>query len=63
MENMVVQFNETHKWCGCLGIISEAKPDINRYLIGVPVPQRGTAYIFAQREEFEVVGVAALVAE
>ena len=28
LENVVVQFNENHKWCGCLGIINESKPEI-----------------------------------
>lgn len=32
--NDVVQFNENHKWCGCLGIIDEVQGD--RYLVGSP---------------------------
>ena len=62
MKNKVVQFNELHKWCGCLGIVTEASPEGDRYLIGVPIPQKGTAYIFATRIEFEVIGEAVLVA-
>lgn len=41
--NDVVQFNDNHKWCGCLGIISEVKDcgkNGTRYLIGVPMPQQ-----------------------
>lgn len=62
MNNKVVQFNENHKWCGCLGIISRSDPDIDRYLIGVPVPQQGTAYIFANLNDFEIIGDAVLIA-
>lgn len=43
----VVQFNENHKWCGSLGIITKVK-DIDNdtlYMIGVPIPQQGIAYI------------------
>lgn len=65
----VVQFNERHKWCGCLGIINEAKKigggedaDV-RYMIGVPIPQQGTAYIFTMdsKREIEFIGPAILV--
>lgn len=52
----VVQFNKRHKWCGCLGIIEEIKdyaeePEMIRYLVGVPVPKQGTAYIFVYNYE------------
>ena len=61
----VVQFNENHKWCGCLGIIEEveSKPYGMRYLIGVPVPQQGTAYIFVNEGEMaiEYIGRAELM--
>lgn len=61
----VVQFNERHKWCGCLGIIEEVKKcgDDVRYMIGVPVPQQGTAYIFTMdsKREIEFIGPAILV--
>lgn len=60
----VVQFNENHKWCGCLGIIDEIKEigsDI-RYMVGVPIPQGGTAYIFVLESEnaIELIGKAIL---
>lgn len=72
--NDVVQFNENHKWRGCLGIItekkeihnedlqSEGKNDI-RFMVAVPVPQGGTAYIFVMASEFaiEYVGSAILI--
>ena len=61
LKNEVVQFNEKHKWCGCLGIVEEVKK--NRIMIGVPVPENGTAYIFAQPEELERIGEAVLVLE
>lgn len=55
----VVQFIEGHKWVGCLGIIYEIKKD--RYMVGVPVPQQGTAYIFTNEKEIERIGEASLV--
>lgn len=57
----VVQFIEGHKWVGCLGIIYEIKKD--RYMVGVPVPQQGTAYIFTNEKEIEIerIGEASLV--
>ena len=41
--NDVVQFTENHKWCGCLGIITEDKGEGHprRYMIGVPIPMQG----------------------
>ena len=61
----VVQFNEKHKWCGCLGFINDRKECGNdvRYMIGVPVPQQGTAYIFSMRsaKEVEYIGNAIFV--
>ena len=65
-KGMVVQFIEKHKWAGCLGIITEVKElgDDIRYMIAVPVPQQGTAYIFSMEsdEEFELItGFAKLV--
>ncbi len=43
----VVQFNENHKWCGSLGIITRVKEADNDtlYTIAVPIPQQGIAYI------------------
>lgn len=62
--NDVVQFNEKHDWCGSLGIITEVKEygDDVRYMIGVPVPQQGTAYIFVMESEgaVEYIGRAVL---
>ena len=59
--NDVVQFNENHKWCGCLGIIDEVQGD--RYLVGVPVPQNGAAYIFVMDSDdtIEYIGDAVMV--
>ena len=62
----VVQFIEKHEWAGCLGIITEVKEsgaDI-RYMIAVPIPQQGTAYIYSMEsdKEFELItGFAKLV--
>ena len=61
----VVQFNENHKWCGCLGIINEKKEIHNnelqgeenndiRYMVGIPIPMQGTAYIYTLQSEFEI---------
>ena len=74
--NDVVQFNEKHKWRGCLGIIRDIKriynPDpagnkVNdiRYMIGVPIPQKGTAYIYVLESEkaLEKIGEAVLIAK
>ena len=56
----VVQFNENHKWCGCLGIIEEVKYYDNdvRFMIGCLIPEKGTAYIFSMEsnDEFEYIG-------
>lgn len=56
----LVQFRESHKWCGCIGIITRIKEcsDDIRYMIGVPIPERGIAYIFSMESanEFELVG-------
>lgn len=61
----VIQFNENHKWCGTLGIIQEVKQCYEgiRYMVGVPMPQQGTAYIFVMDNEnvIEYIGQAILV--
>ena len=61
----VVQFNEKHKWCGCLGIVKRVNKYNNdtRYMVGVPAPQQGTAYIFCMesRKEIERIGKAVMV--
>lgn len=61
--NDVVQFTENYKWCGCLGIIVEEKDayGTERYMIGVPMPQQGTAFIFDDGSGIERVGDAILV--
>lgn len=63
--NDVIQFNENHKWCGSFGIVQEIKQfsDDFRYLIGVPIPEQGTAYIFSMESnaEIEFVGKAVFV--
>ena len=60
----VVQFNENHKWCGSLGIIREIKQcnDDIRYMVGVPAPMEGTAFIFVMESEnaIEYIGEAIL---
>lgn len=64
--NDVVQFNEKHKWCGSLGIVTEVNEydDDVRYMIGVPLPEKGTAYIFSMesKNEIEYIGVSHFVA-
>lgn len=62
--NDVIQFTENHKWAACLGIVNEVKEldDDVRYMIGVPIPEGGTAFIFSMESdaEFEWVGHAIL---
>ena len=61
----VIQFNENHKWCGTLGIMTEAKQyeDDTRFMIAVPMPEQGTAYIFSMlsHNEFDWIGETDLV--
>ena len=61
--NSVVQFIENHKWCGCLGIIEENKGEGHprRYLIGVPIPERGTAFIYDDGSSIERIGKAVMI--
>ena len=60
----VVQFNENHKWIGSIGIITEVKDcgDDTRYMVGVPAPMQGTAFIFIMESEnaIEYIGKAVL---
>lgn len=58
----VVQFTEGHKWIGCLGIVNEVKSEKHprRYMVGVPIPEKGTAYIFDDGSGIELVGRAIL---
>ena len=54
IEGNIVQFNENHKWCGCLGIICEIKDcgrNGTRYMVGIPIPQKGTAFIYVMENE------------
>lgn len=59
----VVQFTEKHKWCGCLGIVTEDKgfDHPRRYLISVPIPEQGVACIFDDGSGIEPIGKAMLV--
>lgn len=50
----VVQFNENHKWCGCFGFINEVKGE--RIMVGIPIPQQGTAYIFCESKDIDNIG-------
>lgn len=60
--NDVVQFTESHKWAGTLGIITEDKgcSHPRRYMIGVPIPEQGVAYIFDNGSSIELIGKAVL---
>ena len=61
----VIQFNERHKWCGCLGVITEVKriKDDIRFQVGIQIPMQGIAYIFVLESEnaIEKVGEAKLM--
>ena len=61
--NRVVQFTENHKWCGCLGIVVEDRGQGHprRFMIAIPVPEKGTAYIFDDGEHIEDIGPAVMV--
>ena len=48
--NDVVQFNENHKWCGCLGIVTEVK-DCGKNGIRYQVVVIGTAVMVPRREQ------------
>ena len=56
----LVQFTENHKWISSIGIIDKIEKcgSDTKYLIGVPIPEKGTAFIFSlgSKHEFEVVG-------
>lgn len=67
--NSVVQFNENHEWCGCLGIVEEIKDCVSssgkvdkRYTVSVKEPLRGTAFIYCMESEksIEYIGKAIL---
>ncbi len=61
----VVQFNENHKWCPALGIVDEVKEikDDTRYMVAVPIPDKGTAYIYVLESDnsIEKIGKAVIV--
>ena len=64
-KNDVVQFTEFHKWAGSLGIIDGVKDcgaNGIRYMVGVPAPMQGTAFIFVMENEnaIEYIGRAVL---
>lgn len=61
-KNDVVQFTENHKWCGCLGVITEDKgyDHPRRYMVGVPIPEKSIAYIFDDGSNIELIGRAVL---
>lgn len=64
--NDVIQFNENHKWRGSLGIITEikdCKENGIRYMVGVPIPQQGTAFIYVMENEnaIEYIGKAIMI--
>lgn len=61
--NDVVQFIENHKWCGCLGIIEEDKGEGHprRYLIGISIPDSGTAFIYDDGSSIERIGKAVMI--
>lgn len=63
-KNDVVQFNERHRWCGSLGIvtkITEIDSD-TLYMVAVPIPESGIAYIRVMDSEnaVEYIGRAVL---
>ena len=65
-KGMVVQFLENHKWRGSLGIITKVKyiKDDVKYMIAVPIPMQGTAYIYSMQSENDIAlvnGFATLV--
>ena len=70
----VIQFNEKHKWCGCLEFITELKKIHNdkidsegtndiRYMVCVPTPEQGGAYIYGllSDDDIEYIGKAPLM--
>lgn len=64
--NDVIQFNEKHKWVGCFGFVIEVKQCVGgdvRYMVGVPIPEKGTACIFTMQSagEIEYIGRPVMV--
>ena len=60
MKKEVIQFNEGHKWCGSFRYIHRVRKG-GSYLIALPLPEQRTAFIIAEREEFDIVGVTDLI--
>lgn len=60
-KNDVVQFNENHKWCGCIGIATEVKP--SKILVAIPMPCEGITYTYCLPEHVERIGKAVFVKE
>lgn len=64
-KNDVVQFNENHEWCGCLGIITEVKKcgDDVRYMVNVHIPVDKYTCIFVMDSDgaIEYIGKAVMV--
>ena len=57
----VIQIAPTHKWGGCLAVVDEQKQW--GVQAGVPIPEKGIAYIRLVWGDFEVVGNAIWVEE
>lgn len=56
LNNLKKEFKvgEEVKWCGCFGYIHEikdCKENGIRYMVAIPTPQRGTAFIFVMDNE------------
>jgi hypothetical protein len=58
-KGMVIQILESHKWEGCLAIVSE--PKIWGCQAYVEIPEEGSAYLRLNFEDFEVIGKAVLI--
>ena len=43
---------------GCFGFVEEVSAE--KIMVGVPVPEKGTVYIFAKENELEFIGNAVL---
>ena len=58
-KNDVVQFKDQHKWRGCFGTITSVKEQRgdNLYMIGVPVPSGGVAFILSPESKCEFVWI------
>ena len=61
VEGSIVQITDaSHEWLGCLLIVTEVKSfGIQGY---AEIPLKGQAYLRVDREKYEVVGRAAMVA-